>query len=354
MNTQRSREASRSAIRFASTLGRGAALAAVCGAMACGSSDTSPFAGSDSGAQSSSGGGSSSGAAGSGSSSGTAGSGSSSGTAGSSSGGVTGDSGAASDGSAPGGDGGGIACGTTPTRYIVLGHSVAACYAVGGPTSETCSLKSTETYMAGKFPGLMYENYAVDGALIADVVNTQLAKVAGSSGHVFVNLFIGGNDLAAHLYEPDATAMQSWMNLEPAATQNMNAIIAYFEDKTKFPGGATMLVNSQYNPFDECVTSTYSFASSVKQDIIKQFNALLVTVAGGHTTAVVVDNYADVLGHGDNYNQATSNASPPVACPHYMSGNASWMADLIHPNALGHVALGKKMTAAVDAVFRCQ
>jgi lysophospholipase L1-like esterase len=315
-----------------------AVLVVVSASTACGTSDANPFASDDSGApSSSSGGGSGSGGSGSGSGS---------------SSGVTGDGGGTTDGSA--GTGGGIACGTTPTRYIVLGHSVAACYAVGGSTSETCSLKSTETYLAGKFPGVTYENYAVNGALIADVVNTQLPKVAGSAGNVFVNLFIGGNDLAAHLYEPDATATQSWKNLQPAATQNMNAILSYFEDKSKFPGGATILVNSQYNPFDECVTFTNSFATSVKQDILKQFNALLVTIVAGHKSALVVDQYGAVLGHGDNYNQATSNASPPAACPHYASGSASWMADLIHPNALGHVPLGKQMTAAVDAVFKCQ
>jgi lysophospholipase L1-like esterase len=241
-----------------------------------------------------------------------------------------------------------------PTRYIVLGHSVAHCYDVGGTMSETCSLKSTETYLAGKFPGLAYENYAVDGALIADVVNTELPMVAGSAGNVFVNLYIGGNDLAAHLYEPDAIAMLSWTNLQPAATQDLNTILSYFEDKTKFPGGATILVNSQYNPFDDCVTNSNSFATTFKQQVIQQFNALLVTVAAGHKSAVVVDQFGAVLGHGDNYDQASSNASPPTACPYYMSGNATWMADLIHPNELGHVPLGKAMTAAVDAVFKCQ
>lgn len=349
MNTELASATSQSRL---SPVGRVAVLVAVAASAGCGSSDASPFASSDSGAQSSSGSGSTSGGSSSGSSSGSTGSsGSSGGSSSSSGGGVTGDGGGAADGST---GSGAIACGTTPTRYIVLGHSVAHCYAVGGTMSETCSLKSTETYLAGKFPGLAYENYAVDGALIADVANTQLPMVAGSAGNVFVNIFIGGNDLAAHLYEPDAIAMQSWTNLQPAAIQNMNTILSYFEDKTKFPGGATILVNSQYNPFDECVTATNSFATAYKQSIIKQFNALLVTIAEGHKSAMVVDQYGDVLGHGDNYNDATSNASPPAACPYYMSGNASWMANLIHPNDLGHAPLAKNMIAAVDAVFKCQ
>jgi hypothetical protein len=134
---------------------------------------------------------------------------------------------------------------------------------------------------------------------------------------------------------------------------NLNTILSYFEDTTKFPGGAVILVNSQYNPFDDCVTVTNSYATTYKQTVIQQFDALLVTIAAGHKSALVVDQYSAVLGHGDNYNQAMSNASPPTACPYYMSGNASWMADLIHPNALGHVPLGHQMTAAVDTVFSC-
>lgn len=260
-----------------------------------------------------------------------------------------GDGGASSGGGA---DAGGPGCGAKPARYIVVGHSVAACYAVGGPTSEQCASKSVETHMAMKYPGLTYENYAVNGALIADVVNSQLPKIAGGASAVFVNVFIGGNDLAAHLYEPDATATQSWMSLEPGAMQNMDTIVSYFEDKTKFPGGAVVMINSQYNPFDECVTSAYSYASLVKQNIIKEFNQdLLTKIVGAHESAVYVENYGDVLGHGDNYDQAMSTTG--TACPHYMAGAADWMADLIHPNALGHAQLSKQMTAAVDLAYSC-
>jgi hypothetical protein len=262
---------------------------------------------------------------------------------------TTGDGSTSSGGGA---DAGSPGCGAKPARYIVLGHSVAACYAVGGPTSEQCASKNVETHMAKKYPGLTYENYAVQGAFIADVVNTQLQQVAGGASAVFVNLFIGGNDLAAHLYEPDATATQSWMNLEPGAMQNLNTIVSYFEDRTRFPSGAVVMVNSQYNPFDECVTSAYSYASLVKQSIIKEFNAdLLTKIVGAHKSAVYVENYGDVLGHGDNYDQAMSTTG--TACPHYMAGAADWMADLIHPNAMGHAQLSKQMIAAVDLAYSC-
>ena len=327
------------------------ALLAASSTAACGTSDASPFANAGSSSSSGGGGGSGSGGGSGGStgSSGSSGGGTSSGSGGSSGGVASGDAGTSSGG---GGDAGGPGCGVKPARYIVIGHSVAACFDVGGTMSEQCASKSVETYMAMKFPGLTYENYAVDGALIADVVNNQLPMIMGGAGPVFVNVFIGGNDLAAHLYEPDATATQSWMSLEPGAMQNMNTIVSYFEDKSKFPGGAVVMINSQYNPFDECVTSAYSYASMVKQNIIKEFNAdLLTKIVGAHKSAVYVENYGDVLGHGDNYNQAMSTTG--MACPHYMAGAATWMADLIHPNALGHAQLAKEMTAAVDLAYSC-
>ena len=239
----------------------------------------------------------------------------------------------------------GIGCGTTPTRYVVLGHSVAHCFAVGGPTSEACAFKNVQTYLATKFPGLTYENYAQDGALIADVVSTGLPQVAGGPGNIFVNLYIGGNDLAAHLYEADAQAQQSWINLKPQAMKDLETILSYFDDQTKFPGKATIVVNSQYNPFDECVAGQYSFVTLAKQKIILEFNDVLVSVASAHKNAVVVDQYPGFLGHGHNYNQSQ--------CPKYAPGMDDWMADLIHPNEKGHVSLTKQLTAAVDTLYKC-
>ncbi len=240
----------------------------------------------------------------------------------------------------------GIGCGTSPTRYVVLGHSVAHCFQAGGVDAETCSLKSTHTLLAKRFPGLTYENYAVDGAVISGVVKTQLPKVAGGAGHVFVNLYIGGNDLAAHLYEPEATAIQSWEKLKPGAVTDYEAIFTFFNDKSKFPDGATILVNSQYNPFDECVAGQFTFATLGKQNILTQFNAVLATIVAGHPNSILVDQYTTFLGHGQNYNQAK--------CPKYVSGYEAWMADLIHPNVTGHVNLAKQMSAGVDAIYTCK
>jgi hypothetical protein len=233
----------------------------------------------------------------------------------------------------------------TPVRYVVLGHSVANCFQVGGPMSETCALKNVETYMATKYPGLKYENYAVNGAVIADVKNSQLPNVTAGPGNMIVNLYIGGNDLAAHLYESDSQAQQSWQNLKPQATADMESILSFFEDTTKFPDKAIVLVNSQYNPFDECVAGVYTFATLAKQGILKEFNDLLVTIVSHHKNAAYVEQYPPFLGHGQNYNQSQ--------CPKYTQGAAAWMADLIHPNAAGHVSLSNQMRGVVDTAYKC-
>jgi hypothetical protein len=267
-------------------------------------------------------------------------------TGGNTGGGNTGGGNTFVDASIPDGStGGGIGCKTAPARYVVLGHSVAHCFAVGGVDSETCSLRATYTYMATKFPGLTYENLAVDGALITDVANKQLQTVKPGPGHLFVNLYIGGNDLAAHLYEDDATASNSWAKLKPQATTDYETILSYFDDKTKFPDGATILVNSQYNPFDECQAGIYSFVSVTKQGFITQFNELLLEATSKHANSAVVDQYTTFLGHGHNYNQSK--------CPKYIPNADYWMSDMIHPNDKGHADLLINMKNAVDSIYAC-
>jgi hypothetical protein len=244
------------------------------------------------------------------------------------------------------GSGAGAGCGTTPKRYVVLGHSVAHCFAVGGINSDMCSLKTTHSLMAQRYPGITYENYAVDGAVIPDVVKTQLAKVAPGPGHVFVNLFIGGNDLAAHITESDTAAVASWEKLKPQAIADHETMFAYFNDKSKFPDGATFMINSQYNPFDECVAGFYSFVSLRKQQIIGEFNQVLSTLVSAHKNSALVDQYSSFLGHGHNAKNAT--------CPKYVANYAVWMSDMVHPNAEGHVNLGKEMSRTIDGIYTCK
>jgi lysophospholipase L1-like esterase len=250
----------------------------------------------------------------------------------------------------PAGDSGtpdntGIACNKTPERYVVLGHSVAHCFAVGGVDSLSCASKKVQDDLAKKHAGLTYENYAVDGALIADVVRNQLSRVQGGQGHVLLNLFIGGNDLAAHIYENDAQARKSWDTLRPKAVADFETILGYVEDTAKFPKGATVLLNGQYNPFDECTAGTYSFVTPAKQAIIGEFNAELIALTKRKKNVVFVDHYPSFLGHGHHYNRQT--------CPKYKPNMEGWMADMVHPNDKGHVSLAREMNGALDLAFKC-
>src|SRR5438874_386312 len=82
----------------------------------------------------------------------------------------------------------------------------------------------------------------------------------------------GGNDLAPYIFMSDAQAMAAWNGTIKANLQSTYAAtFATLADPSKFPGGATLLMNTQYNPFDECAAGPYN-VSLVKQAILGEFN----------------------------------------------------------------------------------
>src|SRR5258705_414391 len=90
-------------------------------------------------------------------------------------------------------------------------------------------------------------------------------------------------------------------------------------DSAKFPGGATLLMNTQYNPFDDCTASPYN-VSAVKIGVLHMFNDQVKAIAAAHPVAsIVVDQHKPFLGHGHHYNVMT--------CPYYMANAVSMMQD---------------------------
>jgi lysophospholipase L1-like esterase len=193
-------------------------------------------------------------------------------------------------------------------------------------------------------PGATYENYAVGGAQIKDIAG-QLAGVPATPGPTLVMFFIGGNDLTPYLTQSDAAAMTGWTGtVEPMMQSMYDATFATLGDTAKFPGGATLLMNTQYNPFDDCTAPPYNI-SAAKTDILHQFNDKIKTIAGAHgDSAIVVDTHSPFLGHGHHYNVAT--------CPYYMANATQYMQDLIHANAAGNAVLAGVDNSGADRLYR--
>jgi lysophospholipase L1-like esterase len=236
-------------------------------------------------------------------------------------------------------------CVAAPARIVVLGDSITACSVIGGPMAADCVSKQFSDYVIAHYgPGATYENYAVGGAQLKDIAG-QMATVPATQGPTLMMLFIGGNDLTPYLTQSDAAAMAGWTGtVEPMMQSVYDATFAALGDSTKFPGGATLLMNTQYNPFDDCTASPYNI-SPAKTEILHEFNAKIETIAGAHGAgAIVVDQHAPFLGHGHHYQVTT--------CPYYMANATPYMQDLIHANAAGNAVLAGVDNGGADRLYR--
>jgi len=236
-------------------------------------------------------------------------------------------------------------CVDAPKRIVVLGDSITACSVIGGPMAAACVSKQFSDYVIAHYgPGATYENYAVGGAQIKDIA-TQLAGVPASQGPTLMMFFIGGNDLTPYLTQSDSAAMAGWTGtVEPMMQSMYDATFTALADTAKFPGGATLLMNTQYNPFDDCTAAPYNI-SAAKNAILGEFNAKIKSIAAAHgNAAIVVDQHSPFLGHGHHYQVAT--------CPYYMANATPYMQDLIHANAAGNAVLAGVDNGGADRLYR--
>lgn len=265
----------------------------------------------------------------------------------------TGDGGGgSSDGGGGGSDGGGGGdappprnCAPAPARLVVLGDSITACSVVGGPQNANCVSKKLADYVTTNYAaGLVYQNLAVGGAKLDDIAG-QLANIQAATGPALVYLYIGGNDLSPFIFQSDSAAMNAWTNtISPKLDSVYAAVFAKLADTSLFPAGATLLMNTQYNPFDDCTASPYNL-SQAKTDILHMFNDKLRSIAAAKgDAAIIVDQHGPYLGHGHHYNVA--------ACPHYMAGSAPFMQDQIHANAAGNTQLAAIAGGGADRLYR--
>lgn len=255
---------------------------------------------------------------------------------------ATGDGPGSTGDTGPGGSTGpGADCQPTPTRMVVLGDSIPACAGVGGKDSDDCAPKRVNDWLDANVGPITYENLSVGGAVTTDIVNSQLGTIeVGMPGHALVMIYIGGNDLAPYIFASDQAALDGWNNTTgPEVAAAWETILDFLGDAGNFPDGVTLLMNTQYNPFDDCTAAPY-FVSEVKTMLLHAHNDALTERANSREWAFITDQHPSYLGHGHYWNNAS--------CPHYMEGSEAWMGDLIHPNGPGHHHLADEMIAVVE------
>jgi hypothetical protein len=154
-------------------------------------------------------------------------------------------------------------------------------------------------------------------------------------------IFVGGNDLRPYLIGSDMTAEAGYAAAVPQIEAGWQKIFGFFADRARFPDGATVLMNNQYDPFDDCTAAPY-FISAKKHELLRSYNDLLARLARDNG-AILTEQYASYLGHGHHY--------AVMACPHYQAGAVPFMNDLIHPNVAGHQHLFEQWKPIVDGLY---
>jgi lysophospholipase L1-like esterase len=240
-----------------------------------------------------------------------------------------------------------VSCFATPSRLIVLGDSIAACAGVGGKEGGECGPKKFHAEVDSSYAsGLAYENLAVSGAVTTNVADRQLDSVTtGQAGHALVLIYVGGNDLQQLLPQSDSQATNGLNAALPGIREDWAQVFAFFGDELNFPDGATIIMNNQYNPFDDCTAPPYNL-STTKTELLGTYNQELALLAEAHDNVVLTDQHTSYLGHGHHY-QVTD-------CPHYQPDLTPFMQDLIHPNAAGHANLAEQWSAQAAEMYGCE
>lgn len=239
---------------------------------------------------------------------------------------------------------GGDVCKTT--RLVVLGDSIVACAGRGngGIDSPTCSPKMLHAYMDTTYTkGVTYENISDPGAVTEDVPDTQIPMLEGGAGHLLVVVYVGGNDLSPYIYQSDKAAEEGFEREKPKMLAAWARAYAALNDKSKFPDGVTIIINNQYNLFDDCSMGTYAL-SPTKIGLFHKYNEEVAMRAEGKSNVFLADQFTPFLGHGLNYNTQ--------GCPYYKQGNENWMADFLHPNVRGHAQLLSVWQGLVDSLYK--
>jgi hypothetical protein len=206
---------------------------------------------------------------------------------------------------------------------VVLGDSVAERF------TEPSTLV---TRLRERAPNLVYEKFSVNGSRVRDLP-AQARLAAPGTGHVFVFIFSLGNDMASgEVLPPNA-------DLAPLHAA-FAEVFDYFSDRGRFPGGARFLLNTYYDPYDNCdAPGATPWRGRVTVDRVRYLHEVFfLDVAEARPDTVAIDHYPDFLGHG-----AKANIK---GCPYCGSDNTQWVEGTLHPLPAGVAHVGDKWEVA--------
>jgi hypothetical protein len=215
-------------------------------------------------------------------------------------------------------------CRTVPARFVVLGDSIADCFIE--PHATCASYMIADLLKQRYAPGLAFETHAMSGALTADLP-VQARQVKDGPGHVAVWIWAIGNDLLSNNIDP------------PGWEASWREVFDYFTDTSRFPDGATFMLNGQYSAFDECGNETQTALEAAARAANKR---LFIDVAIARPDTIAIDHYPDFLGH-------TGHAGEQ-GC-HCRTDASYWLQGGPHPNTLGYAHITEKWRVAMEGLY---
>lgn len=171
--------------------------------------------------------------------------------------------------------------------------------------------------LSSLYPGIAFQNLAMDGGTIGDVFGEQLAQTEETDEPVLVTLTIGGNDLlSAYGNRPK----------RPLLDRIVGDVIEAYDFlldslRTRFSNG-TIIVNTIYDPSDGSgkVPGVYDEYGPMPMDVLDRINDHIRGLGLGTPRVLLADVHARFLGHGISAAEAD---------------RWYWRRSMIEPNARG-------------------
>jgi lysophospholipase L1-like esterase len=171
--------------------------------------------------------------------------------------------------------------------------------------------------LVSRYPAIVFENLAADGATIGDVFGEQLTQVEEHHEPAIVTLTVGGNDLlSAYGNRPRRELLE---RIERDVAEAYDFLVDTIRGRLS---DSTLVITTVYDPSDGTgvIPGVYDDVGPLPIDILHRFNDHIRVLALGTPRVLLADVHAHFLGHG---------VSAPEAERWY------WRRSLIEPNARG-------------------
>jgi lysophospholipase L1-like esterase len=186
--------------------------------------------------------------------------------------------------------------------------------------------------LVARYPGIVLQNLATDGATIGDVFGEQLPQLAESDEETLLTLTVGGNDLlSAFANKPRASL------LERIARDVGEAYEFLVDAVRRTRPNSLLLLTTVYDPSDRTgrIPGVLEEAGTLPIPVLDGFNQHIRRLVEGTPNTALADVYVHFLGHG---------ATAPEDERWY------WRRSLLEPNAQGSSEIRRVWRDTIDEV----